>query len=131
MESALKKTDSKPDIAYLNLDIKVYHDVLTYYIKDTILTWDNYGTLWNIDHIKPLGEKGISTNELIERFDWFNTRPMLVKDNRAKYNYTLTKEEIAEAYKPIEKVYKEAIKTEDIIPCIITLIIKKDHSILL
>ena len=42
------------------------------------MTWDNYGSYWEIDHLKPLSKNG--------SFDYTNTRPLSVTENRKKYN---------------------------------------------
>ena len=40
------------------------------------MNWDNYGSYWEIDHIKPLSKGG--------SFHYTNTQPLTVKENRRK-----------------------------------------------
>jgi len=48
------------------------------------MNWSNYGTFWEMDHEKPLGEKGISVDEVINRLFYLNVRPLTISDNRSK-----------------------------------------------
>jgi hypothetical protein len=52
------------------------------------MTWENYGE-WQIDHIKPLGVKGLTEEEIIERFEFTNTQPLWAADNIRKRNKDL------------------------------------------
>jgi len=49
------------------------------------MTWENHGE-WHIDHIKPLGAKGLTEEEIIERLEFTNTQPLWAFDNRTKGN---------------------------------------------
>lgn len=51
------------------------------------MTWDNYGTYWNLDHIKPCSCFDLSDKEqLYECFSWKNTFPVYYKENLTKFN---------------------------------------------
>ena len=51
------------------------------------MSWDMYGITFELDHIKPLKEKGISIDEVINRLCYLNVRPLSIADNRSKkYN---------------------------------------------
>ncbi len=51
------------------------------------MTWENQGTYWEIDHIKPIDKFDLTnSNELIECFHYSNTQPLHWKDNREKSN---------------------------------------------
>jgi len=52
------------------------------------MTWENYGE-WHIDHIKPLGVKGLTEEEIIERLEFTNTQPLWAFDNISKGNKEL------------------------------------------
>lgn len=43
---------------------------------DSKMSWDNHGTYWEIDHIKPLSKGG--------SFHYTNTQPLIWEDNRSK-----------------------------------------------
>ncbi len=45
---------------------------------DENMTWENYGTYWEIDHIIPLSKNG--------SFHYTNTQPLTITENRKKSN---------------------------------------------
>ena len=45
---------------------------------DQNMTWENYGTYWEVDHIQPLSKGGT--------FHFTNTQPMYYSENRSKGN---------------------------------------------
>jgi 5-methylcytosine-specific restriction endonuclease McrA len=42
------------------------------------MNWENYGTYWEVDHIISLSKGGT--------IRWDNSRPLIVSENRKKYN---------------------------------------------
>jgi hypothetical protein len=49
------------------------------------MTWENYGGLWVIDHIKPLAKFDLTKPEqLAEACNWMNLRPLWAKANLQK-----------------------------------------------
>lgn len=51
------------------------------------MNWENYGKLWDIDHIVPISyENSKNEKELIVRFHWSNCQPMWHSDNNSKSN---------------------------------------------
>ena len=52
---------------------------------DSNMTWNNYGTYWNIDHIKPCASFDLS-NPLQQKecFNFTNQRPLKITENQAK-----------------------------------------------
>ncbi len=91
-------TNKLPDYKfYLGIDIKEYIDYLETRFKEG-MNWSNYGTVWNIDHIRPLKPKiSISQEETIKRLKYTNTQPLFCIENMIKRN----KEIIEEAFEEI------------------------------
>lgn len=51
------------------------------------MTWENHGTHWEIDHIKPIDAFDLNDeNQLYEAFHYTNTQPLHWKENREKSN---------------------------------------------
>ena len=49
------------------------------------MTWDNYGTYWEIDHIKPCNAFDLEDlNEQLKCFHYTNLQPLTVTENRKK-----------------------------------------------
>jgi hypothetical protein len=58
------------------------------------MTWENFGTDWEIGHRKPLREKGISDDETIARLHYTNTFAQWKADNQRQGNrFHWTKDE--------------------------------------
>ena len=50
-----------------------------------IMTWDNYATYWEIDHIKPICKFDLSNEgEMKKCFHFSNTQPLTRDENREK-----------------------------------------------
>jgi len=84
----LKKHGMRGDhkIEYLGIDIQTYKDWLEYQFDDE-MSWNNYGTYWHIDHVRPCSSftfTSMKDSSVLECFNWKNTRPMVAKDNLAK-----------------------------------------------
>jgi hypothetical protein len=62
-----------------------FRDWIEYCFKDG-MTWDNYGEIWNFDHIKPCSSFDLENeDELKKCFNWKNTVPIICEDNYKKY----------------------------------------------
>lgn len=49
------------------------------------MSWDNYGEIWEIDHIRPCASFDMSKKDQQEQcFNYKNLQPLLLKDNRQK-----------------------------------------------
>jgi len=54
---------------------------------DENMNWDNYGTYWEIDHIKPCDSFDLEDlNEQIKCFHYTNLQPLSITENRKKSN---------------------------------------------
>lgn len=68
----------------LGCDIETYIEYMEYLFDET-MNWDNYGTLWHIDHVRPLCTFDLSLEqEQKEAFHWTNTRPMYASLNLSR-----------------------------------------------
>jgi hypothetical protein len=75
------------------------------------MTWDNYGEIWNFDHIKPCSSFKLENDEeLKECFNWKNTAPVYCKENYRKYN---NRDLISEEnYKLKVKLFEDKLRKE-------------------
>ena len=49
------------------------------------MSWDNYGTYWEIDHIKELYKFDLTQyTQQMEAFNFTNTQPLTITENRKK-----------------------------------------------
>lgn len=71
----LKEGKSQSSIDYLGCTIQEYKTYLEPLFTPE-MTWDNYGSYWEIDHIQPLSKGG--------SFHYTNTQPLTISDNRIK-----------------------------------------------
>jgi hypothetical protein len=70
----------------IGLDREKMKDWLEFNFKPG-MTWDNYGTFWNIDHVKPCSKFDLTdSDELKDCFSWKNTLPVYCKENLQKYD---------------------------------------------
>ena len=73
-------------IEYLGCSMGEYY----YYLEQQFtnrMSWDNYGSYWEIDHIKPIDSFDFNIEEnLYICFHYTNTRPLSKKENRIKSN---------------------------------------------
>lgn len=52
---------------------------------DSKMNWENYGTYWEIDHIKELHRYDLTDPlQIKEAFHFTNTQPLSIKENRSK-----------------------------------------------
>jgi hypothetical protein len=55
------------------------------------MTWENYGSYWHIDHIKPIAAFNLSNeDEILSCFNYKNLQPLTVKENLEKGSKYLT-----------------------------------------
>ena len=49
------------------------------------MSWDNYGTYWEIDHVRPCSSFDfLNHDECYKCFNWKNTQPLYKKMNNSK-----------------------------------------------
>jgi hypothetical protein len=77
LKKYLKENKKYNTIEYLGCCISEFKLYLEYQF-DKNMTWENYGTYWEIDHTIPLSKGG--------SFHYSNTTPMTITENRSKSN---------------------------------------------
>jgi hypothetical protein len=85
ISGALESNKSKRTLDYLCCDIISYRKYLEDLMVDG-MTWENYGSVWDIDHIVPLKYQNPTLEEIIERLHYTNTQPLWKRDNIVKGN---------------------------------------------
>jgi len=85
------KTDSSLEYLSCTIDELRAHIELQFSTRgDVAMTWENYGTEWHIDHVKPIrfkeGGEVPTLEQVKERLHWTNTQPLWARDNLAKGN---------------------------------------------
>lgn len=75
----------KPPLDYLGCSKTQFKEHISSKLTPQ-MTWQNYGSLWHIDHIIPLKYNKPSLEQIIARLHYTNTQPMLAKDNIRKGN---------------------------------------------
>jgi hypothetical protein len=72
-------------IEYLCCDISTYRKYLEDQFVDG-MTWENYGKVWDIDHIVPIKYQNPTVEEIMKRLHYTNTQPLWKKINNSKGN---------------------------------------------
>ena len=86
VQRALKKNiKSKITAEYLGCDFESFKKHIENQFKPD-MNWDNYGTLWHIDHIVPLKYKNPTVEETVQRLHYTNTQPLYAIENMRKCN---------------------------------------------
>lgn len=71
-------------IEYLGIS-SYYYMMWIAYQFDKHMTWENHGTYWEIDHVKPLASFDFNNeDEIYDCFDFKNTRPLEKTENGEK-----------------------------------------------
>lgn len=74
-------------LKYLGCDVNTYKTHLESQFK-TRMTWENHGTYWEVDHIYPLDLIN-SEQDCYTYFNYKNTQPLTISENRSKKNKLL------------------------------------------
>lgn len=85
VKSALKSKKSKHSIEYLGCTIQHLKEHLQKQFLDG-MTWENHGTIWEIDHIIPIKYQDPTLKQVEKRLHWTNTQPLWKPDNGKKGN---------------------------------------------
>ena len=79
----LQSNKTQHSIEYLGCDIKYYREYLEKQFVEG-MTWENYGTIWEIDHVVPLKFNEPTLNEVVQRLHYRNTQPLWTEINAKK-----------------------------------------------
>lgn len=85
IQKALKNKKSLCSIEYLGCDIGSFKKHLENKFVEG-MNWENYGSIWHIDHIIPIAYKKPSLDEVIKRLHYSNTQPLWALENISKGN---------------------------------------------
>jgi hypothetical protein len=79
-------------IEYVGCNGQTLKEWLEYNMEEG-MTWDNHGTLWQIDHVIPITKFDMSDAEQVKRcFSWCNMRPLEAVANNTKNNNVLSEQ---------------------------------------
>ena len=71
-------------IDLLGCSIDFYKEFLSQKFTEE-MSWENYGSVWEIDHILPCASFDFTIEEnQYKCFNYLNTQPLLISDNRIK-----------------------------------------------
>lgn len=71
-------------LKYLGCSLKEYKQHLEKLFKPD-MNWDNYGVIWEVDHIYPCSKFDLTIEENIYKcFNYTNTQPLYKSENRSK-----------------------------------------------
>jgi hypothetical protein len=77
---------SKSLMSYVDVDILTFVKWIEYQWHDN-MSWDNYGSLWEVDHVIPCSSYDLTIEDnKKECFHWSNMRPLLKTQNMSKSN---------------------------------------------
>jgi len=82
LRAVLVKTDSTMN--YIGCNIQYLREWFEYNFTDE-MNWDNYGSLWSIDHIIPVCKFDLTIeDEKLKCWNWSNLMPVTIKYNSSK-----------------------------------------------
>lgn len=84
-----KTTKTKKSLDLLGCSVAEYRIFLEAQFSPP-MSWQNYGFMWHIDHIKPISSFDLTDpKQQLEAFHYSNTRPLSAKENMSKGSKTL------------------------------------------
>jgi len=71
-------------IKYLGCSVEYFKKWFEFQFS-SVMSWDNYGSYWEIDHVKPCASFDLTNkNSQLECFNWKNCSPLKIELNRSK-----------------------------------------------
>lgn len=78
------KSKNKPTLEFLGCSIKDFKKWIEYQFDEN-MNWDNMGSYWHFDHVKPCKSFNFSVeSEILECYNWTNLRPLKASENISK-----------------------------------------------
>lgn len=97
--------DNKPasTLDFLGCSIADFREWMEFQF-DGHMSWENHGTYWHFDHVKPCASYDLSIEKNVEEcFNWKNIRPCEAKKNLAKHD--TVDEKLIEQHKQIVEMF--------------------------
>lgn len=95
-----KENKSQSTLEYLGQDINIIKDWIEFCFLDN-MSWNNQGMEWHIDHVIPVSQFNLETeDDVIRCFNWKNLSPLTKKENLTKSNNII----LSQIQKHIEKL---------------------------
>jgi hypothetical protein len=78
------RNKTQPTLEFLGCSIEDFKKWIEYQF-DKNMSWENMGTYWSFDHVKPCKSFDFSNeNEILECYNWTNLRPLKTTENSSK-----------------------------------------------
>ena len=83
--NALKENKTEHTVEYLGCTTAFHREHITKQLKEG-MTWENYGKVWHIDHIRPIKFENPTIEQAKKRLHYTNTQPIGKEENLKKGN---------------------------------------------
>jgi len=108
LRNILNKNDTTMN--YIGCNIQYFREWLEYNFTSE-MNWENYGSLWSIDHIIPVYKFDLTDEtQKFQCWNWSNMMPVLIKYNSSKKNIDI--EQINYIIEKIQKFKEEGSTTK-------------------
>jgi hypothetical protein len=108
LRNVLNKTDTTMN--YIGCNIQYFREWIEYNFTEE-MNWENYASLWSIDHIIPVCKFDLTIeNEKLNCWNWSNMMPVTIKYNSSKKSIDI--EQINYIIQKIEKFKEEGSTTK-------------------
>jgi hypothetical protein len=78
------RSKDKPTLDYLGCSLEIFKKWIEFHFDEN-MSWDNLGSYWHFDHVKPCASFDFSVKEhIFECYNWKNLRPLEKKENISK-----------------------------------------------
>ena len=78
------KSKTKPTLEFLGCSIEQFQKWIEYQFDDK-MNWENMGSYWHFDHVKPCSSFDFSKeDDILECYSWTNIRPLEALENISK-----------------------------------------------